>query len=80
MYLDWSSDSQRIFYKGYSPGWRSSFWSIPISGGIPKLLVRLDDPSRKSHRTEFTSDGRKLFFTLAEKERDIWMLELLKEK
>jgi TolB protein len=80
MYLDWSLDGQTIFYKGYSPGWRSSFWSIPISGGLPKLLVRLDDPSRKSNRTEFTSDGRKLFFTLAEKESDIWMLELLKEK
>jgi len=80
MYLDWSLDSQSIFYKGYSPDWRSSFWSIPISGGTPKSIARFVDPSRSSNRSEFTSDGRRLFFTLTEKESDIWQLEFLKDK
>lgn len=80
MFMDWSLDSQIIFYKGYSPDWRANFWSIPISGGTPKSIARFVDPSRSSNRSEFTSDGRRLFFTMTEKESDIWQLELLKNK
>lgn len=80
MFMDWSLDSQIIFYKGYSPDWRANFWSIPISGGTPKSIARFVDPSRSSNRSEFTSDGRRLFFTMTEKESDIWQLEFLKNK
>ena len=52
------------------------FWSIPIDGGEPRLLVRLDDPQRTSPRPEFASDGRRLFFTLTERDADVWIVRL----
>jgi len=52
------------------------FWSVPITGGRPRLLARFDDPRRTSPRPEFTSDGQRLFFMLAEREADVWAVRL----
>jgi Tol biopolymer transport system component/predicted Ser/Thr protein kinase len=76
----WSPDGQTIYYKAVDAEGRSSFWSIPASGGTPKLLVRFDDPFRKSIRPEFTTDGERLFFTLTDNQSDLWVMDLLSEK
>jgi Tol biopolymer transport system component len=55
-----------------SPG----FWRVPLDGGAPRLLMRLDDPSRTAPRPEFATDGRRLFFVLAEREADVWVVRL----
>ena len=52
------------------------FWRLPIDGGAPQLLLRLDDRWRMSPRPEFTTDGRRLFFMLTEREADIWTVRL----
>ena len=70
-----SPDGATVLVKGEDrtgPG----FWSIPITGGRPRLLARLDDARRTSPRPEFTSDGRRLFFMLAEREADVWSVRL----
>ena len=55
---------------------RASFWSVTVSGGEAKLLVKFDDPTRQSSRSEFACDGERFYFTLAEYESDIWVGEL----
>jgi hypothetical protein len=50
-----------------------------VNGGSPRLLVRFDNPSRRSLRREFATDGRRFYFTIARDESDIWALELLKK-
>jgi hypothetical protein len=55
---------------------RASFWSVPLSGGEPKLLVKFDDPLIQSTREEFAFDGDRFYFTLAEYESDIWVGDL----
>ena len=70
-----SRDGTAIFVKGEDrtgPG----IWSVPADGGSPRLLVRLDDPRRTSPRPEFTTDGRRMFFLLAEREADEWAVRL----
>jgi len=57
---------------GVSPG----FWRIPIGGGAPQLILRINDRWRASPRPEFTTDGRRLFFMLTEREADIWTARL----
>ncbi len=80
VYPAWSPDGQTMYYKALDAESRASFWSIPVSGGTPKLLVRFDDPSRKSIRPEFTSDGTSFFFTLTENRSDLWVMDLQIEK
>jgi Tol biopolymer transport system component/DNA-binding SARP family transcriptional activator len=72
----WAPDGRAIYYKALDGDGRTSFWSISAEGGNPKLLVRFDDSARPSPRAEFATDGRRLYFTVAERESDIWRMEL----
>jgi serine/threonine-protein kinase len=72
----WSRDSQTIYYKAYDRDRHSTIWSVPAGGGTPRLLVRFDDPSRRSLRREFAADGQRFYFTVARDESDIWAMEL----
>jgi Tol biopolymer transport system component len=68
-------DGATIFVKGEDRG-GPGFWRIPVEGGVPRLLVRLDDPRRTSPRPEFSTDGRRIFFLVAEREADVWAVRL----
>ena len=37
------------------------------------------DPAKPSSRREFATDGKRLYFTIAEHESDIWTMELKKQ-
>ena len=78
-YPVWSRDGQTIYYKAYDRDRHSSIWSVPVTGGKPRLLVRFDDPSRRSLRREFATDGLRFYFTVARDESDVWAMELLKK-
>jgi hypothetical protein len=38
--------------------------------------VGFDDPSRRSLRREFATDGQRFYFTVARDESDIWTMEI----
>ena len=75
----WSRDGRTLFYKAFksaNPEYRNWIWSVPASGGTPQLVARLEDPLKPSLRPEFTVDSREIFFTMTERESDIWTMEL----
>jgi len=76
-YPVWSKDSRSIYFKAYDRNRNSSIWSVPVTGGPARLLIRFDDPSRRSLRREFATDGSRFYFTVARYESDIWTMELL---
>jgi len=41
------------------------------------LLIRFDDPARTSPRKAFATDGKRLYFTIADPKSDIWLMDLL---
>jgi hypothetical protein len=41
-----------------------------------KPLVRFEDALRPSSRAEFSFGGNEFFFTISERESDLWVLEL----
>ena len=53
-----------------------SFYSVPLTGQPPRLLLRLDGTSKQPARIIFSTDGRRLYFTLTEAESDIWIMAL----
>ena len=69
-----------ILYKAFDAEGRSSIWSIPALGGVPKLLVRFDDPARPSNRPEFATDGKRIFFTIGERQSDVWTVDLISSR
>ena len=76
-YPIWSPDSRTIYYKAFDDDRHSTIWSVPVTGGAPRLLVRFDDPLRRSLRREFATDGKRFYFTVAREESDVWAMELL---
>jgi TolB protein len=69
----WGNDSRTIYFKAGAR--QGSIWSVPASGGSPTLLVQFDD-AHNFARVEFDTDGKDLFFTMAERKSDIWLLKL----
>lgn len=75
-YVRWSRDGREVLFKGVERGGASSIWAVPVTGGQAHLLLRIDDLLRTSPRPEFATDGRRLYFTLAQSESDVWSMEL----
>ncbi len=72
----WSPEGRTVYYKALDGQGHASLWSVPAGGGEPRLLVRFDDAARPSPRAEFAVDGRRFYFTLSERESDIWRMTL----
>jgi len=49
---------------------------VPLAGGQPRQLVRFEDLSRVSIRPDFAVGGGKFFFTLEDRQADIWMADI----
>jgi eukaryotic-like serine/threonine-protein kinase len=76
-YPIWSDDSRTIYYKAYDAQLQTSIWAVSVDGGAPRLLVAFDDPTRRSLRREFATDGQRFYFTIADDESDLWAMELI---
>jgi Tol biopolymer transport system component len=72
---DWSDDGRTLFFKTHDAIGRAAIWSIPATGGAPRVLVRMTDVNRPSSRPEMAAGGGYLFFTLTERESDVWVAE-----
>ena len=72
----YSANGRELYFKSHDANGRASFWSIPVVGGRPRLLARFDDPARASNRFEFASDGKRFYFTIEDRQSDIWMAEV----
>ena len=69
-------DGHTLYLKSHDAEGRASFWSLPVSGGAPALLVRFDDASRPSSRFEFAVGGGRLFFAVDDRRSNIWLADV----
>ena len=71
-----SEDGQTLYFKSHDAERRASFWSIPLAGGRPRQLVQFNDLSRPSIRPDFAVGNGQFFFTLEDRQADIWVGEI----
>jgi serine/threonine protein kinase/Tol biopolymer transport system component len=69
-----------VFFKAVDVVGRASFWSVPITGGQPRLLVRFDDLSRPSRRWDFTVAGGRFYFAIDERRSNIWIASITERR
>ena len=72
-FVAWSPDGKTIYFKAGTNS--AGLWSVPLNGGSPTQLVQFNDTMNFA-RAEFDTDGKEFFFTMAERESDVWMLQL----
>ena len=74
--LRWRTDGKAIFMKGRDGAGHGGIWAVAVPGGRPRLLLALDDPAHPSDRPDFASDGKRFFFTVDDRQSDVWVAEL----
>ena len=74
--VQWSPDGRTLYYKWIDERSRATIQALPLAGGPSRLVVRLEDPRRQSLRPEFATDGRHVYLSIAERESDVWVMEL----
>ncbi|HEX6943453.1 MAG TPA: hypothetical protein VF128_11035 [Gemmatimonadaceae bacterium] len=52
---------------------------VPRSGGEPRLLVHFPDPTRPSYRPTFTTDEKRIYFTIEDRQSDVHVAEVVKK-
>jgi serine/threonine protein kinase len=74
-----SEDGNTVFFKTHDMTGRAAFWSLPLSGGTPTLLVRFDDLSRPSRRFDFDVADGHFFFTIEDRRSNIWIADVTEQ-
>jgi len=73
---DWSADGRTIYFKSHDARGHASFWSLPATRGRPRLRVRFEAPGRQSTRIVWSTDGTRFYFTIEDRQSDVWIAEL----
>jgi Tol biopolymer transport system component len=73
----WSNDSRTIYFMDQRrDADKFGLWSVSLSGGDAKRIVRFDDPVKEPYATWWPIDGERFYFSLTEFESDVWVMEL----
>jgi Tol biopolymer transport system component len=72
--IRWGPDGRTIYMKTFDSAGQAALWALGLAGGAPRLLVRFDEPLRPARRPEFAVDAKRLYFTLAQSESDVWVM------
>ena len=76
LFAGWSEDGRTIHYLAVDSVGRASIWSIGRTGGTPQLRVRFDDPARQWHRYGFAVHRGRYYFTMGDRQSDLWAAEV----
>ena len=72
----WSADSRTLYFKSHDATGIAEIWALPASGGDARLVTRFDDPARPSHRFNVAIGSGHIYFTIDERQSDVWVMEL----
>ena len=75
----WSADGRTIYFAGRDPRDGSvAIWRLPAAGGVPRPVMRFDDPSHPRFRRSPASGsaGDRFYFNLGDQQSDLWMAEI----
>ena len=80
LYVAWSDDGSSVYYLALDSAEQASIWSVAAGGGRPRLMVRFDDPTRPWHRFGFGARGGRFYFTVGDRQSDVWAAEIEGER
>lgn len=77
--LVWSRDSRHLFFSMRERSGSSAIWQLPVNGDPERRLIRLTNPNHQFYRTNLDADSKNFYFSLGERQSDIWTMELKKK-
>jgi eukaryotic-like serine/threonine-protein kinase len=73
----WAKDSRHAFVSMIERDGSSSIWQLPINGDAEKRIVHLDS-GHGFYRTTLDVDANNFYFSIGDRQSDIWTMELKK--
>jgi len=77
--INWSRDSRRVFASVREQDGIWSIWELDIDGQGNRRLFRFTDPNRQLYLSRFDVHDDTFFFTIGDRQSDIWVMELKKQ-
>jgi hypothetical protein len=73
----WAADGRSIYIAGRDPrDPRVGLLRLSTHGGLPRPMVRFDDPTHRWHRTTgLRVRGHRFYFNLGDQQSDLWMVD-----
>ena len=71
-----SADGSTLYVYGSDAEGSQGIWAIPTEGGAPRLVIENDDESRWIYSLSLRVHGDRIYFSVAEYESDIWVMDL----
>ncbi len=73
----WSADGRTVFHIAQdATGYVTEVVAVPVNGAPPWVAVRFNDPTRPWHRYGFRVRAGRFYFTLGDRESDIWVADI----
>jgi TolB protein len=79
LWARWARDGQSVVYEALQ-GKTFSVRVARLDGSPTREVLHVDDPTSQSHRFGITVRGDSLFFTLVDRQADIWVAEVRGER
>ena len=71
-----SVDGRHVYMPVREKDGTASIWQLPVNGDEEKRVIHLTDPSRQFYRLSLGVDAKNFYFTLGDRQSDIWTMEL----
>ena len=75
----WTKDSKHFYAAVSEQDGTSSIWEIPVNGGVERRVLHFTDPARQLYRSDFDVFGNNFYFTIGDRQSDVWTMELKKQ-
>ena len=72
----WSADSRHFYSAVRESDATSSIWQIPVNGDPERRVLHFTDPARQLYRSTFDVFGGRFYFTIGDRQSDIWTMSL----
>ncbi len=75
----WSRDSKHFYSVVREADGTSAIWQIPVNGDEERRILHFTDPLRQLYRSTIDVFANRFYFTIGDRESDIWTMELKKQ-
>jgi Tol biopolymer transport system component len=72
----WSPDGRSILTRSTDQAGAATFWSVPLNGEAPRLLLTFDGPGPRPSRGGWGLHRNRIIYTAPAQQSDVWVMEV----